>query len=132
MEMPSGKECMEPELARKQSGVQSLIHRYRDIGHLLACTDPLSPCKTSHPLLDLQVFGLEEPDLDRIFRIRRFMKEEATLREILEVMRETYCRSIGVEFMHIQEPREREWLIDRMEPVRNRPQFSKEKQSRHS
>ena len=127
MEMPSGKECMEPELARKQSGVQSLIHRYRDIGHLLACTDPLSPCKTSHPLLDLQVFGLEEPDLDRIFRIRRFMKDEATLREILVVMRETYCRSIGVEFMHIQEPREREWLIDHMEPVRNRPQFSMEK-----
>jgi 2-oxoglutarate dehydrogenase E1 component len=127
MEMPSGKECMEPELARKQSGVQSLIHRYRDIGHLLACTDPLSPCKTSHPLLDLQVFGLEESDLDRVFRIRRFMKGEATLREILEVMRETYCRSIGVEFMHIQEPREREWLIDRMEPVRNRPQFSMEK-----
>jgi 2-oxoglutarate dehydrogenase E1 component len=125
--IPSGLECLAPELALKLCGVQSLIHRYRNIGHLLACTDPLSPCRTDHPLLCLEVFGLEEADLDSTFRIGRFIKSEATLREILEVMRETYCRSIGVEFMHIQEPQEREWLIDRMELARNKPQFSPEK-----
>ena len=103
--------------AMLQSGVQSLIYRYRDLGHLLACTDPLSPCPLSHPLLDLAAFGLTTDDLDRHFHIRRFMKETATLREILETMQGTYCRSIGVEFMYIQEPAERQWLIDRMEPV---------------
>lgn len=112
--------------ALKQSGVQSLIYRYRDIGHLLACTDPLSPCKTDHPLLSLSAFDLDEADLDKVFHTRRFMKKSATLREILDVMRDTYCRSIGVEFMHIQEPAERQWLIDRMEPVRNRPDFTPE------
>jgi len=106
--------------ALKQSGVQSLIYRYRNIGHLLACTDPLSPCHLSHPLLELSNFGLDENDLDTLFACRRFLKRIASLREILEVMRETYCRSIGVEFMHIQEPVERQWLIDRMEPTLNR------------
>ena len=54
------QECPAPEeWALKQSAVQSLIHRYRDIGHLLACTDPLSPCKIDHPLLSLAAFGLD-------------------------------------------------------------------------
>ncbi|HWI40350.1 MAG TPA: 2-oxoglutarate dehydrogenase E1 component [Verrucomicrobiae bacterium] len=105
----------------KNSGVQSLIYAYRDIGHLLACTDPLSPCPLSHPLLDLERFGLDESDLDRTFVTRRFLKEEATLREIVETLRATYCGAIGVEFMHIQNPEERQWLIERMEPVRNAP-----------
>ncbi|HEY6871161.1 MAG TPA: 2-oxoglutarate dehydrogenase E1 component [Geobacteraceae bacterium] len=113
-----------PAEALKQSAVQSLIYRYRDIGHLLACTDPLSPCKIDHPLLALSAFGLVEADLDTVFHTRRFMKESATLREILDVMHRTYCRSIGVEFMHIQEPAQRQWLIDRMEPGRNRPDFT--------
>jgi len=106
--------------ALKQSGVQSLIHRYRNIGHLLACTDPLSPCFLQHPLLELGCFGLDQNDLDTHFTCRRYMKPKASLREILTVMRETYCREIGVEFMHIQEPDERQWLIDKMEACRNR------------
>lgn len=106
--------------ALKQSGVQSLIYRYRNVGHLLACTDPLLPCGLTHPLLELSNFGLDETDLETTFTCRRFMRPRATLREILTVMRETYCRSIGVEFMHIQEPEERQWLIDRMEPCLNR------------
>ncbi|MEI8355379.1 MAG: thiamine pyrophosphate-dependent enzyme, partial [Deltaproteobacteria bacterium] len=123
----SDREPLAPELALKQSGVHALIHRYRDIGHLLACTDPLSACSTCHPLLEPEVFGLDEGDMERVFRVRNFVKSDATLREIVEVMRETYCRSIGVEFMHIQEHLEREWLIERMETARNRPQLSLEK-----
>ncbi|MBV5338590.1 MAG: 2-oxoglutarate dehydrogenase E1 component [Deltaproteobacteria bacterium] len=107
--------------ALKLSGVQSLLYRYRSLGHLLACTDPLSPCKLFHPLLDLSSFGLDEKDLDTSFVCRRFLKPRATLREVLETMRETYCRETGVEFMHIQEPDERQWLIDRMESCRNHP-----------
>ena len=137
----SGGKCLDPELALKQSAVHSLIYRYRDIGHLLACTDPLSPCKIDHPLLSLAAFCLEPADLERTFYVEKSMsnpspdipadppsvtteRHAATLREIVEVMRETYCRSIGVEFMFIQEPAERQWLIDRMEPLRNRPEFS--------
>jgi len=105
--------------ALKQSGVQSLIYRYRSIGHLLACTDPLSPCLLQHPLLELANFDLDESDLDTMYSCRRYMKPKATLREILAVMNETYCREIGIEFMHIQDPDERQWLIDRMEPDRN-------------
>jgi 2-oxoglutarate dehydrogenase E1 component len=112
------------DFLRKNAAVQSLLYRYRDIGHLLACTDPLNPCPIAHPLLELQAFGLEESDLDRTFHHRRFMKSNATLRELLEVLQETYCRSLGVEFMYMQEPQERQWLIDRMEPVRNRPSLS--------
>jgi len=127
--LPTGRHADLPA-AMLQSSVQSLIHRYRDIGHLLACTDPLSPCPVSHPLLDLAVFGLAAPDLDRHFHIKRYLKETATLREILATMQSTYCRSVGVEFMHIQEPAERQWLIDRMEPAQNRPQPGKEEQLR--
>ncbi len=110
--------CLDCSL--KLSGVQSIIYRYRDIGHLMACTDPLSACQISHPLLELANFGLDDSDLDTLFTTRRFFKESASLREILETLHDTYCRSIGVEFMYIQEPAERQWLIDRMEPVRNR------------
>ncbi|GFE57601.1 2-oxoglutarate dehydrogenase E1 component [Geobacter sp. AOG1] len=132
----TGGEFLDPAMARKQSGVQSLIYRYRDIGHLLACTDPLSPCRIDHPLLSLSAFDLDESDLDTTFYVRRFRPvrtaisattaepSAATLREILSVMRETYCRSIGAEFMHIQDPTERQWFMDRMEPVRNRPAFT--------
>lgn len=110
--------------ALKHSGVQSLIYRYRDLGHLLACTDPLSPCRLEHPLLTLAAFGLDDRDLENNFSSRRYLKPRATLREIVDTMRETYCREIGIEFMHIQDPDERQWLIDRMEPCRNRTLFS--------
>lgn len=108
----------------KLSAVQSLIYRYRSIGHLLACTDPLSPCHLDHPLLTLSAFDLDESDLDTTFTCRRFMQQRATLREIVATLRETYCREIGVEFMHIQDPGERQWLIDRMEPCRNHSMLS--------
>lgn len=123
-----GENCFDEKAALKLSGVQSLIYRYRSLGHLLACTDPLSPCRLFHPLLDLSHFGLDDQDLDSSFVCRRFLKPRATLREILETMRETYCREIGVEFMHIQDPDERQWLIDRMEPCRNHPVFSPDEQ----
>jgi 2-oxoglutarate dehydrogenase E1 component len=105
----------------KLSGVQSLIYRYRSLGHLQACTDPLSPCMLEHPLLALSNFSLDQSDLDATFISRRYLKPCATLREIVSTMRETYCREIGVEFMHILDPAERQWLIDRMEPCRNVP-----------
>ena len=122
--IPGRQSCVDCSL--KLSGVHSLISRYRSIGHLLACTDPLSPCSISHPLLDLAAFDLEDADLETLFTTRHFHRTSATLREIVADLRETYCRAIGVEFMHIADPAERQWLIERMEPARNRTVFSEE------
>ncbi|MEW6670718.1 MAG: 2-oxoglutarate dehydrogenase E1 component [Thermodesulfobacteriota bacterium] len=114
------------QVVLKQARVEALIYRYRDVGHLLACLDPLSACPIRHPLLELSAFGLSEKDLDRTFFARHFSKaRHAPLRDILQALRETYCRSIGVEYMHLQDPAERRWLQERMEPVRNQPQFDR-------
>ena len=112
--------------ALKHSGLQSLIYRYRDLGHLLACTDPLSPCPVSHPQLELAAFGLDQADLDTLFSTRRHHLQKAPLRQYITSLQETYCREIGIEFMHIQNPDKRQWLIDRMEPMQNRPQLTQE------
>jgi 2-oxoglutarate dehydrogenase E1 component len=104
--------------------VAELIHRYRDIGHLLACMDPLSACPTSHPMLALSEFGFTTADLRRQFATPQFgFIEQASLEEILGILKQTYCRTIGVEYMHLQDPDERAWLQKRMEPVRNRPRI---------
>jgi 2-oxoglutarate dehydrogenase E1 component len=119
----------DPEKALKQAKVEALKYRYRDLGHLLACMDPLEACPIDHPLLRLETFGLTQPDLETEFFTRRFAgKQQAPLREILETLKETYCRAIGVEYMHLQDPAERRWLQDRMEPVRNRTDLGAEQQ----
>ena len=119
------------EQVRRQSRVESLVHRYRDLGHLLACLDPLVACPTDHPLLDLKAFHLTDEDLDREFYADLFPHAgRATLREIVLALRETYCRSIGVEYMHIQDPDERHWLQERIEPVRNRTSLTREERVR--
>ena len=123
---PKGAATPEPVQATKQAAVQTLIFRYRDLGHLQACIDPLNPCPGDHPFLSLESFGLEESDLNTTFHTKGFPKERATLREILQILRETYCRSIGVEFMHIQDPDERSWLRERMEGTRNRASLDQE------
>ncbi len=115
----------------KQSRVEALKYRYRDLGHLLACMDPLTACPTDHPLLSLESFGLTLEDLDREFFTRRFaLTDRAPLKEIIGNLRQTYCRSIGVEYMHLQDPDERRWLQERMEPTNNRPQLSASEKTR--
>jgi 2-oxoglutarate dehydrogenase E1 component len=115
----------------RQSRVESLIYRYRDLGHLLACLDPLVACPTEHPLLALEAFDLTPQDLDREFFTRRFAASRyAPLKEIIRALRETYCRSIGVEFMHLQDPSERRWLLKRMEPIRNQPNLKPDAKQR--
>lgn len=115
----------EPEQMLGQARVESLKYRYRDLGHLLACMDPLGACPTEHPLLALSAFGLTSDDFERPFYSRRFSDNgQAPLKDIILALKETYCRSIGVEYMHIQDPKERKWLQDRMEPSRNRPSLS--------
>jgi len=114
------------DLAAKTSAVDSLIYRYRDLGHLQASTDPLTPERTPHPELSLAAFGLSEADLDRTFYPLRFPRPSATLKDIIELLEETYCGTIGVEFMHIQDPNKRDWLKQHMEEKRNRAGFGRE------
>ena len=100
----------------KQARVQELIHAYRVRGHLMADTDPLEFRQRSHPDLDVITHGLTLWDLDREFATGGFGgKPMATLREILGVLRESYCRRIGIEYMHIQDPEERRWIQERVE-----------------
>ena len=106
----------------KQSHVDALIRRYREIGHLLACLDPLTACPTDHPLLNLSAFDLTLKDLDALFYTKDLVENKrVSLKDIIQTLKETYCRSIGVEFMHLQDPEERKWLQKRMEPVQNKP-----------
>ncbi len=121
----------DPEKALKQAKVEALKYGYRDLGHLLACMDPLEACPIDHPLLRLEAFGLTQEDLETEFFTRRFAgQQQAPLKIILETLKETYCRAIGVEYMHLQDPNERRWLQDRMEPGRNRTELSAEQQRR--
>ena len=111
----------------KPAAVQSLIRRYREIGHIYACVDPLTPCELNHPRLQLSEFGLDDQDLSRRFATNNFILLNAPLKEIVAVLKQTYCRSLGVEFMHIPIPEERQWLQQRMEESSNRPNLDKEK-----
>ncbi len=122
--IPAAETASDGEQA-PQSRVQALINRYRGLGHLMACLDPLAACPTDHPLLNLAAFNLEPADLDREFPAPHLSESgPAPLRDIIYALKETYCHSVGVEFMHLQDPDERQWLIDRMEPTRNQPQLS--------
>jgi 2-oxoglutarate dehydrogenase E1 component len=109
---------------RRPAAVQTLIRRYREIGHLLACVDPLSPCTFDHPQLRPEVFGLSNTDLKCEFAPADFILPRAKLGQIIEILQQTYCRSIGVEFMHIPDPVERQWLQERMESRRNNPHLA--------
>jgi 2-oxoglutarate dehydrogenase E1 component len=114
-----------------QTALVRLIYAYRDLGHFLAHLDPLSEARTSHPLLELSEFGFSEADLDRTFDTSYFLGlQRGTLRQLLDALKETYCRTIGVEYMHIQDTRIRRWLQERMEPCRNRPRFDQAKKVR--
>jgi 2-oxoglutarate dehydrogenase E1 component len=104
----------------------NLIRAYRVRGHLEAQLDPLGLMKREqHPELDPATYGFTSEDYDRpIFVNKAFGFETTTLHELLPVLRATYCGTIGVEYMHIQEPAERAWIQARIEGPRNHTDFS--------
>ncbi|MEU7981957.1 multifunctional oxoglutarate decarboxylase/oxoglutarate dehydrogenase thiamine pyrophosphate-binding subunit/dihydrolipoyllysine-residue succinyltransferase subunit [Micromonospora sp. NPDC049081] len=100
----------------KAARVIELIHAYRVRGHLMADTDPLEFTIRRHPDLDVLQHGLTLWDLDRTFPVGGFAgRQKMRLRDVLGVLRDTYCRRVGVEYMHIQEPEERRWIQERIE-----------------
>lgn len=102
--------------AIKPARIAELIHSYRSRGHLMADTDPLAYRQRKHPDLDVQNHGLTLWDLDRTFPTGGFTgRTRATLREVLGLLRDSYCRTVGAEYMHLQDPRQRRWLQERLE-----------------
>jgi len=105
-----------------------LIRAYRVRGHMQANIDPLGMLKhPAHAELDPASYGFTEADWDRpIFIDHVLGLETATLRQIVQVLQATYCGSIGVEFMHIQDPVQKAWIQERIEGIRNQTDFTKE------
>jgi multifunctional 2-oxoglutarate metabolism enzyme len=108
----------------KQARILELIHAYRVRGHLMADTDPLEYRQRSHPDLEVESHGLTLWDLDREFATgsfggegRPFMK----LRGILGILRDSYCRTTGIEYMHIMDPEQRRWIQERVERPHTKP-----------
>ncbi|MCB0300494.1 MAG: 2-oxoglutarate dehydrogenase E1 component, partial [Calditrichaeota bacterium] len=112
---------------RKEVNVLNLINAYRTRGHLFTKTNPVRERRHYQPTLDIENFGLTEEDLDSTFEAGVDVGiGPAKLRDIIAHLKETYCRSIGAEFMFIRTPERVEWLKQRMESTRNRPKFSLE------
>jgi len=117
-DIPAGHEDDISKAAR----VYELIHAYRVRGHLMADTDPLEYKQRKHPDLDIKQHGLTLWDLEREFATGGFGgKARMPLREILGVLRDSYCRTVGVEYMHIQNPEERAWIQARVERTHGHP-----------
>lgn len=113
---------VEIDAVDKTARVQELINAFRVRGHLMADTDPLEYVQRSHPDLEIENHGLTFWDLDREFVTggiggKRTMK----LRQILGVLRDSYCRKIGIEYMHIQDPEQRLWIREQVEVPYQKP-----------
>lgn len=106
----------------KIARIQQLIHAYRVRGHLMADTNPLEYVQRRHPDLDIQTYGLTLWDLDREWVTGGFGGQpRLPLRKILGVLRDAYCRTTGIEYMHIQDPEERDWFQSELEHEYSKP-----------
>ncbi|MFG6448453.1 2-oxoglutarate dehydrogenase E1 component [Roseateles sp. BYS180W] len=120
-------------VARKQVHVQSLIAAYRTLGNRWAELDPLKRGERPKiPELDPAFYDLSESDMDITFSAANsyFGGETMTLRQILQALRETYCSSIGAEFMHGSDPAEKRWWQERLEKQRGKPSFTAQEKRR--
>lgn len=125
-EEDSGKINNIEEIERQAKAIQ-LINMFRVRGHLLANLDPLYLKVQHHPELDPSNYGFTVWDYDRDFITDGLAGlRTASLRKILDILYQTYCDKIGVEYKHIQDPEEKKWLQDKMEPNRNKQDFSDE------
>ncbi|HZR10451.1 MAG TPA: 2-oxoglutarate dehydrogenase E1 component [Myxococcales bacterium] len=128
--IPPVAERLEAEILQEK--VAELINAYRIRGHLFANLDPLGLLRPPPAELDLEHFGLSEADVDKTFATGDFAPglSELTLREIVARLRRTYCRTIGVEYMHGEDPAIKRWLQERMEGTENEARLSREQKLR--
>ncbi|GAB6079412.1 2-oxoglutarate dehydrogenase E1 component [Hydrogenophilus thermoluteolus] len=117
-----------------QVATLQLINAHRFMGHRIADLDPLKRFeKPAVAELEPSTYGFTEADLNREFNVGSFQglgKQTGTLREILDALRQTYCSTIGVEYMYLTSTAEKRWLQARMEPIRNRPKFDADQKKR--
>src|SRR5262249_16493905 len=112
-------------IAELQDRVDQLVRAYRVRGHLVARIDPLGLPRPELAELDPEFYGFTDADLDREFSTNTIEGPKSmTLRRIIERLRNTYCRSIGVQFMHMDDLKVRHWLQERMEGSENRLSLS--------
>ncbi|GIL04450.1 MAG: 2-oxoglutarate dehydrogenase subunit E1 [Betaproteobacteria bacterium] len=117
-------------VARKQVHVQSIIAAYRFLGSRWADLDPLKRQERPHiPELEPAFYDLTEADMDIVFSATNtyFGQEQMTLREIVKALRQTYCGTIGAEYMYISDPAEKRWWQQKLESIRSTPNFSSAK-----
>ncbi len=127
MEVNSRRETpVEPgPSAGPYAGVRSLVHAYREFGHLAARLDPLGTHDERHAYLEPGTYGLSDADLDREVDGSPFRGDfRGTLRQLIAALRQTYCGTLAVEYMDIADPEQREWLADRIEEGNNQPRLA--------
>ena len=120
-----------PEHFLKEINVLNMINGYRDRGHLFTKTNPVRDRRPYYPGKELATFGLEESDLDTVFSAGVEVGiGPAKLRDIRQLLEQTYCQSIGAEYKYIRSPEKIKWFETRMESERNTPDFSIETKKR--
>ena len=116
-----------PENVSKEFKVIGLINGYRQRGHLFTKTNPVRQRRTYEPSLALENFGLSDKDTDTIFQAGSVIGiGAAKLKDIIAHLEQTYCQSIGVEYLYMREPKVLKWLQERMEKNRNTPNFNQQ------
>ena len=118
------------EMGRKRVHTQQLIAAYRNVGSRWADLDPLKRKERDHiPELELSFYGLIDADLETVFNTSNtfFGRDTMSLRELLNALRETYCGTIGAEYMHTTDQNQKRWWQQKLESIRSKPSFSAEK-----
>ncbi|MEO7107191.1 MAG: 2-oxoglutarate dehydrogenase E1 component, partial [Rhodoferax sp.] len=118
------------EMGRKRTAVQQLIAAHRNVGQRWADLDPLKRTDRENiPELDPGFYGFTDSDQETVFNISNtfFGKERMSLRELMNALRETYCSSIGAEYMYLSDQSQKRWWQEKLESIRSKPNFTKEK-----
>jgi 2-oxoglutarate dehydrogenase E1 component len=120
-----------PENVEKEFKVFQLIEGYRSRGHLFTKTNPVRTRRQYTDTISISYYGLEERDLDVVFQAGKNIGiGPAKLRDIIDFLEQTYCRSIGVEYVYNRKPEQLNWIVDRVEKNRNTPSFNEEQKLR--
>ncbi len=118
------------EMGRKRTAVQQLIAAYRNVGARWADLDPLKRTERDKiPELEPSFYGFSDADQEAVFNTSNtfFGKESMSLRELMNALRETYCGTIGAEYMYITDQNQKRWWQQKLEAIRSKPQFTAEK-----